>query len=146
MASRISVIRTQRSAILTHITNPADNTSRGLKIQKLLGSKSWLSGPEFLWKAEETWTPCELESTIDEVDPEIKRETSANIINVQNNNATNQLITYFSDWKRVKITSAWALKIKKALLELSHKRKQLLLAVSADIHHVSMEMFRQENQ
>lgn len=127
VANRISVIREASNPAqwrYIHTSqNPADNASRGLNVQKLRGSESWLTGPEFLWKAEQTWIPCEVESTIDEGDPEIKRETSEDVINVHNNNATSQLITDFSDWKRLKMAIAWILKITRALLELSRKRK-----------------------
>lgn len=65
------------------------------------------------------------------------RYQKGNVTNVQNNSATNQLITYFSDCKRLKIKRLyWNWVVKKK------KRKQLLLDVFADIHHVTMEIFK----
>lgn len=68
---------------------------------------------------------CKVESTVDECDPEVKKKISANAISVQNSSATNQLIMYHSDWKRLKTVVAWILKVKKALLELSKKGSNL---------------------
>ena len=35
--------------------NPADDASRGLTADELLGTCRWLNGPEFLWKSREYW-------------------------------------------------------------------------------------------
>lgn len=44
-------------------------------------------------------------------DPEVKKEVTVNAIVSQDSlNATDQLITYFSDWGRLKIAVAWFLK------------------------------------
>lgn len=62
----------------------------------------------------------------EEDDPEVKVEISTNAITIQEDNATSQLITYFSDWKRLKVAVAWLLLVKGTLLELSQRRKQLV--------------------
>lgn len=140
VAYRISVIREATDPVqwqYVHTSqNPADSASRGLTVQKLLNSKTWLTGPEFLWKEEETWIPCKVQSVIDNGDPEIKGEISVNATSVKSSNAPCQLITYYSDWKRLKTAVAWVLKVRKVLLELSQKRK--LLVSSADVHNQEM--------
>lgn len=140
VAYRISVIRGATHPVqwqYVHTSqNPADSASRGLTVQKLLNSKTWLTGPEFLWKEEETWIPCKVQSVIDNGDPEIKGEISVNATSVKSSNAPCQLITYYSDWKRLKTAVAWVLKVRKVLLELSQKRK--LLVSSADVHNQEM--------
>lgn len=83
-----------------------------------------------------------VESTIDAGDPEVKKETSVNAIDVQNNSATSQLIMYHSDWRRLNAAVAWILKVKRALLELSNKRKQLLLDAPADLNYIEQEMLK----
>lgn len=107
VANRISIIREASDPAQWRYVhtkqNPADDASRGLTVHKLLNSKTWLSGPEFLWKARETWIHYEVESTVEEDDPEVKLEISTNTITIQEDNATNQLITYFSDWKRLQL-------------------------------------------
>lgn len=59
-------------------------------------------------------------------DPEVKRELSVNVMTVEKTqNATIQLLTYFSDWRRLKKSVDWILKVRSALQEMSRKRKQL---------------------
>jgi len=40
--------------------NPADETTRGMTVQRFLASAAWISGPEFLFKSREEW-PEQLE-------------------------------------------------------------------------------------
>ena len=35
--------------------NPADDASKGLKLDELLQNERWLKGPSFLWKSESEW-------------------------------------------------------------------------------------------
>ncbi len=106
--------------------NPADDASRGLKMNSFLTNRRWIEGPEFLWKTEEAWPVSSFDTGIAADDPEVKKELTVNAVVIKNSpNATQQLITYFSDWKRLKISVAWILKIRKALLEVSQKRRQL---------------------
>ena len=42
--------------------NPADASSRGCKSDKLIKTKSWLSGPEFLSESPDSW-PCRFGET-----------------------------------------------------------------------------------
>ncbi|KAK0135606.1 Proteoglycan 4 [Merluccius polli] len=58
-------------------------------------------------------------------DPEVKKELVTNAVVVIAPSATHQLITYFSDWKKLKRSVAWILKLKTTLLEMSRKRNQL---------------------
>ncbi|KAK0131615.1 hypothetical protein N1851_033674 [Merluccius polli] len=58
-------------------------------------------------------------------DPEVKKELITNAVVVIAPSATHQLITYFSDWKKLKRSVAWILKLKTTLLEMSRKRNQL---------------------
>jgi len=39
-------------------TNPADDASRGLDTNRFTDQQRWITGPEFLWKSEETWPEC----------------------------------------------------------------------------------------
>ncbi|XP_034095472.1 uncharacterized protein LOC117561915 [Gymnodraco acuticeps] len=117
--------------------NPADEASRGVKVEHLLTCSRWIHGPEFLSKSEEEWPLNILDSTsISSDDPEVRGEVSVNTViindapNATNNisdedpqNAVNQLITHFSSWKRLKISVAWFLQLRKTLQLLSQKRK-----------------------
>lgn len=130
VANRISAIRrasdvTQWRYIPT-AQNPADKASRGVKVDDLLTNKGWIEGPEFLWKQEEEWPESPLED-LDIVgdDPEVKKELVTNVLTVSAPSATYQLITYFSDWKKLKRSVAWILKLKTTLLEMIRKKNQL---------------------
>ncbi len=129
VANRISAIRKTSSVSqwrYIHTTqNPADKASRGVKVDDLLTNRRWLEGPEFLWKPEDEWPFNSLEYDIPADDPEVKRELATNAVIVATPNATHQLISYFSDWKRLKRSVAWILKLRKTLLEMSQRRNQL---------------------
>ena len=97
-----------------------------MKIPDFLKSRSWLEGPTFLVKSEDEWpTYYGGDVIVDLVDPEVRKDTSVNIIVNESLDATDQLMTYFSDWKRLKVSVAWFLRLKTILLELSRKRKDL---------------------
>lgn len=130
VANRISTIR--RATIVpqwryVHTTqNPADEASRGLTMDHLWTNRRWIECPKFLWKAEDAWPVSSLDSDIAADNPEVKRELTVNAVIVEDTpSATHQLITYFSDWRRLKRSVALILKIRKALQEMSQKRKQL---------------------
>ncbi len=106
--------------------NPADDASRGRKVDDLVTGSRWIEGPSFLWKPERYWPESIMEIGIPADDPEVKRDVTVNAVVAKDaSNATDQLITYFSEWRKLKVTVAWFLKIKRALLRLSQRRKQL---------------------
>ena len=152
VANRVAAIRketdTAQWKYIHTSQNPADDASRGLTVHKLLDSKTWLTGPEFLWEAKETWRHCRMESNLDDGDPEVKRDPevkkniSVHTISVQNSSATNQLIMYYSDWRRLKTAVAWMLRLKSTLLKLSRRRKQLMLAAPVDLDQINREMVK----
>ncbi|GAA6096905.1 uncharacterized protein LOC107751036 [Tachysurus ichikawai] len=84
-------------------------------------------------------------------DPEVKKELKVNAMTLQNEqNATSRLIHYFSEWKRLKVAAAWYLKLKKFLMQLSHKRKEILTleqnnnaAVNAKLQQFKASLGRQ---
>lgn len=121
MANRITIIiATSDTAQWQYIhtsQNPADDASRGLML------------PHY-----KAGTPIAAD------DPEVKMETFTNAL--KNWSDTTQLIIYHSSWKRLRSAVAWILKVKKALLELSWKRKQILLDDHIDLNHISQEMLK----
>lgn len=58
-------------------------------------------------------------------DPEISKDFTVNTVVVQDSPNSLLLITYFSDWKKLKVEGAWFLKVKEIFLNLSQKRKEL---------------------
>lgn len=129
VANRISVIRRTTNISqwrYVHTTqNPADKASSGVKVDDLLTNRTWIEGPEFLLNPEEQWPSSSLEYDITANDPGVKRNLATNTVTVNTPSPTHQVITYFSDWKRLKTSVAWILNVKKTLLEMSQQQKQL---------------------
>lgn len=66
-----------------------------------------------------------LETIIDDDDLEVKKEAVVNVTLVQDSpTPADQLLTYFSDWKRLKVAVAWLLRWKKILLQLKQRRNE----------------------
>lgn len=134
VANRVSYIRDrtllQQWRYVATKENPADDASRGMHIKAFMHSKRWIAGPSFLWRTEEHQLHPK-EQIVDmheDDDPEIKKDLRVNAVIMQDiQNASNCLITHFSDWKKLKVAVAWMLKVKKLLKLICLKRKELLL-------------------
>ncbi len=57
-------------------------------------------------------------------DPEVKKYVVINAV-ITDSNATDQLFTYFSDWRKLKTAVAWFLKMRRTFLELVQRRMEL---------------------
>lgn len=77
--------------------NPADDASRGSKVNDLLTGSRWIEGPSFLWKSERYWPENIMEISIPADDPEVKSEFVVNAVVEKNLSVTDQLIAYFSE-------------------------------------------------
>ena len=82
VANRVALIRDGSSPCqwryIKSKQDPADDASRGLTADALLGSSRWLLGPEFLMKTEDYWPKCtETLERISDEDPEVKKEAKA---------------------------------------------------------------------
>lgn len=111
VANRISTVRESSEPWQwRHVgskDNPADDASRGLKVAGFLKTSRWWEGPAFLWRHEEDWPNDAFDVSLSADDKEVKREAAMNAINVCNAvTPTDQLISYFSDWKRLKKAAA----------------------------------------
>jgi hypothetical protein len=82
--------------------NPADDASRGLTAEQLVGNTRWLKGPSFLWDpdfqlpTQQQWTPAD-------GDPEVKKAKSfaTRTAETQCSSMLDRL-NYFSCWYRAK--------------------------------------------
>ena len=93
--------------------NPADVLSRGCRSDKLMKTKSWLSGLEFLSELPDSW-PCRFgETTLDveNVKAFDKKAASAFFI-TEMIDPVDKLIAYFFSWFKLKKATAWLLKFK----------------------------------
>lgn len=97
-----------------------------MKVSEFLNKTRWLEGPAFLWRPEEDWPKTVLDISGDSDDQEVRKEVMVNAISVCDiSSPTDQLIAFFSDWRRLKTAVAWILRLKVMLLAQSCKRKQL---------------------
>ena len=134
IANRVSTIRDA-----THVSqwryintkdNPADDASRGMKVEELLTGGRWIEGPNVLSKSDD-WPTYTTDVTISSDDPEVKKDVVVNAIIADSPNATDRLIAYFSDLMKLKIAVAWFLKLRRTLFKLKQRRKEL---EAADVH------------
>lgn len=129
VANRVSFIREATTSsqwkYVNTTQNPADQASRGLKIQSFMESKSWFQGPSFLRKEVEWPKQPEQCPYLTEDDVEVK--TSAAVSCTNSNECTdplNQLVEYYSSWHKLKKAAAWILHLRRMLRHLSEKRKE----------------------
>ena len=95
--------------------NPADDASWGLSAQDLLSDPRWLSGPDFLWKAEIGLTQVEV-PRLSENDPEVRKVRSlATQVTAAEMRTIPQRLEYFFDWHHVKRAIAVCRKFLKRL-------------------------------
>lgn len=124
VANRVSFIREATTSsqwkYVNTSQNPADQASRGLKIQSFIESKSWFQGPSFLRKDVEWPEQPEQCPYLTEDDVEVK--TSAAVSWTNSNECTdplNQLVEYYSSWYKLKKAAAWILLLRRMLRHLS---------------------------
>lgn len=128
MANRITTIREATIPSQWHYVsskeNPADDASRGVRAGDFLQNCRWTEGLKFLVGPEESWPMNVTETALGVDDKEVKGEAMVNVTIVDSSlNATSQLMAYFSDWRKLKAAVAWFLKLKRNLLEMSHRRR-----------------------
>lgn len=131
VANRVSLIKeaTKPSQwkYVSTADNPADQASRGLSAERLLQSESWIQGPRFLLRPEGEW-PARPDQPIhsEENDAEIKRSAQVSLIHADERLDTmTQFVHHFSSWYKLKKATAWLLRLKDILLNMSQKRKEL---------------------
>ena len=79
--------------------NPADEVSRGISAKILVKSGKWLTGPDFLYKAQDQW-PTEEKTIV----------TNAAVSDKQVLSFVDKLINRYSSWHRLKVATAWLLR------------------------------------
>lgn len=115
-----------------------------MKVSDFLTNSRWLEGPAFLWRHEEDWPTAVWHVSIDLNDQEVRKEASVNTISVCDVcSPTDQLITYFSSWRRHKKAVAWILRLKAMLLAQSLLRKLLETSVANSPEKNSSQAERQ---
>ena len=108
-------------------SNPADDATRGQSADKFIINKRWLNRLDILWKKRqeqrdqfagfEEGCPLPLD------DPEVKRTHTVNATCTKEENATQRLMTHFSDWTKLRLAVAWYLKLKETLKNTGAKKE-----------------------
>lgn len=82
-----------------------------------------------------------METGISLDNPEMKRDLIVSAVIVKDSlSPTDQLLTYFSSWQRLKVSVPWFLKVKRALLKLRQARKELTSDPNNPFSYVQLEM------
>ncbi len=103
------------------------SSQQGLKAKGLTQGGTWINGPEFLLDNECDWSeqPVRMKESLQN-DPEIKNGATVNMIKVEENmKPIDKLISYYSDWHKLKRSVAWILKVKENLWKLKEERKEV---------------------
>lgn len=118
--------------------NPADNVLRGLRMDDLMSSSRWFSGPNFLWQDETCW-PVSYVTATDTTDLELKKETVSYMTVSQDSGdvGVQQLLNRYSSWYKLKKAVAWLLRVKTFLLNRV-RNEQVVLS-----HDLSVDEIQQ---
>lgn len=95
--------------------NPADDGSKGLKLDVLIKNNRWLTGPKFLWKGGEYWPKMIEVPCLKDEDPEVRKENQVYVTAVSCD-VVEKLILYYSSWWKLKVAIAWLLRYKQYLM------------------------------
>ena len=85
--------------------NPADDLTRGLKIEEMGENSRWNKGPAFLYQDPSCWPQCKANSTVNITDPEIKQVSVVAL----DDNVIEEMENY-SSWEKLVRTYAWVLR------------------------------------
>ena len=97
-------------------SNPADDASRGIRMQELVNDSRWIRGPEFLWQDESHWPTAsvngnkEMEFDLPSDDPEVKKVASFVTESKRSYPDLLSRLRYFSSWYRARLAVAWCLR------------------------------------
>ncbi len=135
-------------------SNPADCASRGMNAHDIMNNPEWLKGPNFLWKSDmhsEAWTESSLPD-MDNTACDDVTVASTTVKHEADNNATQKLISYFSDWNKLKMAVAVYQKVCSILYHRVHHSetecmisvRDLQAAEHSILKHVQLQHFAEE--
>lgn len=135
VANRIGFIReatkSEQWRYIRSSDNPADQATRGMKVESLMQGETWINGPQFLLQPASEWPQRGDTANQDlQSDSEVKTIRANRIIAEEKSDPMNQLLQYYSSWGRLKRAIAWILQVKETLINLKDKRKEFQCFVS----------------
>ena len=132
VANRLAVIHSHTEVSQWHHVstrhNPADLASRGIAADRLLSSRLWFCGPEFLWQTNDEWPPGTAVNTdVFAEDPEVKRTAQIYLSSLaagESENIIDRMIRRRSSWSILKRDVCYVLRMKLKLLLLAKKETE----------------------
>lgn len=103
--------------------NPADDGSKGLKLDVLTKNDRWLTGPKFLWREEECWPAMVEILTLTDDDPEVRKENQTYVASTRRDVMEELMVYYSSRWK-LKVAVSWWLRYKRYLKNKILQRRE----------------------
>ena len=136
-SNRLTVIHNGSSHSEWHYVNrdnnPADDGSKGLKLDDMLKNDRWLRGPEFLWGNESLWPRMVEIPALKDDDPEVRKETQIYTVVFQSK-FLEPLIARYSSWWKLKRAVAWLLRCKAyLLLKVQLSKRSTLVASESQV-------------
>ena len=125
-SNRLTVIRNGSSVsdwrYISRDDNPADDASKGLRLQEMAKDNRWMNGPTFLWKEEDSW-PTRIEfPRLKDIDVEVRKESRIYVAAVAQD-PLDILIHHYSSWWKLKRAFAWLLRYKEVIRSKTCKKK-----------------------
>ena len=97
-------------------SNPADDGSKGMKLEDFLKDNRWIAGPSFLWKEGCYWPEMIDVPVMKNDDPELRKEVQVYVA-INDKHPVDKLIEYHSSWWKLKKCVAWLMKYKSWLCD-----------------------------
>ncbi|XP_022780505.1 uncharacterized protein LOC111321804 [Stylophora pistillata] len=119
--------------------NPADDGSKGLKIDTMLRDDRWLKGPKFLWEDESYWPNMIKVPVLGDDDEEVRKEAQIYVSTVQSN-VLDDLISFYSCWWRLKCSITWLLRYKQYLQMKVLLRRNAPIASGSSVESIKMHL------
>jgi hypothetical protein len=128
-SNRLTIIHSESSPkewrYVNTDANPADDGSKGMKLENLMKNNRWITGPQFLWQEASSW-PAMIEiPKLKDDDPEVRKEIQV-YTTASDENPLDKLIQYHSSWWKLKRSVAWLLRYRRWLFEKSKETNKHL--------------------
>ena len=143
-SNRLTVIRSGSSVsdwrYVNRDDNPADDASKGLRLDDMTRNSRWLNGPAFLWKDENCWPPMIEVPELKDSDAEVRKESRIYATSVAQD-PFDSLIHHYSSWWKLKRAFAWLRYATSSLYEAKFvRRKMPPLMMAALLANQNLEM------
>ena len=126
-SNRLTIIRDgstpQQWRYVNREDNPADDGSKGLKLDVLIKNNRWLTGPKFLWEEEECWPTVVEIPILKDDDPEVRKENQIYVASARRD-VMEELMMYYSSWWKLKVAVSWLLRYKRYLKNKTLQRRE----------------------